>query len=109
MGYGDAAGQFLASGILNTKFSDFSVLVAAYKYRIPVTIHLAIGTDIPHMHPAVNGAALGDATHHDFRFFCALVQQMHPGGVYLNWFSPSLLPQLFLKPFSPVRTPPLPH
>src|SRR6267378_3102459 len=43
MGYGEAAGQFLTSGILNTKFSDFSVLIAAYKHRVPVTVHLAIG------------------------------------------------------------------
>ena len=103
IGYGEAAGQFLTSGILNVKHADSSVLVAAYKHRIPVTIHLAIGTDIPHMHPAANGAALGDATHHDFRLFCALVQQMHPGGVYLNWGSAVLLPEVFLKAVSVVR------
>jgi hypothetical protein len=103
IGYGEAAGQYLSSGILEVKHSDFSVLVAAYEHRIPVTIHLAIGTDIPHMHPAANGAALGDATHHDFRLFCALVQQMHPGGVYLNWGSAVLLPEIFLKAVSVVR------
>ncbi len=103
IGYGEAAGQYLSSGIIEVKHGDFSVLVAAYKHRIPVTIHLAIGTDIPHMHPAANGAALGDATHHDFRLFCALVQQMHPGGVYLNWGSAVLLPEIFLKAISVVR------
>jgi hypothetical protein len=103
IGYGEAAGQFLTSGILNVKHADASVLIAAYKNRIPVTIHLAIGTDIPHMHPAANGAALGDATHHDFRLFCALVEQMHPGGVYLNWGSAVLLPEVFLKAVSVVR------
>ena len=103
MGYGEAAGQFLTSGILDAKFSDFSVLVAAYKHRIPVTVHLAIGTDIPHMHPSVDGPALGAATLHDFRLFCALVQQMHPGGVYLNWGSAVLLPEVFLKAVSVVR------
>ena len=103
IGYGEAAGQFLNSGILNVKYADSSVLVAAYKHRIPVTIHLAIGTDIPHMHPEANGAALGDATHHDFRLFCALVQQMHPGGVYLNWGSAVLLPEIFLKAVSVAR------
>src|SRR6266851_4324481 len=103
IGYGEAAGQYLSSGIIGVKHADSSVLVAAYKYRIPVTIHLAIGTDIPHMHPAANGAALGDATHHDFRLFCALVQQMHPGGVYLNWGSAVLLPDVFLKAVSVVR------
>lgn len=103
IGYGEAAGQYLSSGIIDVKHADCSVLVAAYKHRIPVTIHLAIGTDIPHMHPAANGAALGDATHHDFRLFCALVQQMHPSGVYLNWGSAVLLPEIFLKAVSVVR------
>ncbi len=103
IGYGEAGGQFLSSGVIEVKHADSSVLVAAYKHRIPVTIHLAIGTDIPHMHPAANGAALGDATHHDFRLFCALVQQMHPGGVYLNWGSAVVLPEIFLKAISVVR------
>jgi len=103
IGYGEAAGQFLSSGILDVKHADSSVLVAAYRHRIPVTIHLAIGTDIPHMHRAVDGAALGAATHYDFRLFCALVEQMHPGGVYLNWGSAVLLPEVFLKAVSVVR------
>src|SRR5712692_7734330 len=103
IGYGEAAGQFLTSGILNVKHADASVLMAAYKHRIPVTIHLAIGTDIPHMHRAADGAALGAATHYDFRLFCALVEQMHPGGVYLNWGSAVLLPEVFLKAVSVVR------
>src|SRR5216117_3041968 len=101
--YGEAAGQFLSSGVIEVKHADFSVLAVAYKHRIPVTIHLAIGTDIPHMHPAADGAALGAATHHDFRLFCALVKQMHPGGVYLNWGSAVVLPEVFLKAVSVVR------
>src|SRR6266852_8209398 len=103
IGYGEAAGQFLTSGILDVKHADSSVLMAAYKHRIPVTIHLAIGTDIPHMHRAADGAALGAATHYDFRLFCALVKQMHSGGVYLNWGSAVLLPEVFLKAVSVVR------
>ncbi len=75
----------------------------AYRLRIPVTIHLAIGTDIPHMHPAAEGAALGAASFNDFRLFCALVQQMDAGGVYLNWGSAVLLPEVFLKAVSVVR------
>lgn len=103
IGYGEAAGQFLSSGIIEVKHADSSVLVAAYKHRIPVTIHLAIGTDIPHMHRAADGAALGAATHHDFRLFCALVKRMHPGGVYLNWGSAVILPEVFLKAVSVAR------
>jgi hypothetical protein len=103
IGYGEAAGQFLNSGIIEVKHANSSVLVAAYKHQIPVTVHLAIGTDIPHMHGAADGAALGAATHLDFRLFCALVEQMHPGGVYLNWGSAVLLPEVFLKAVSVVR------
>jgi hypothetical protein len=103
IGYGEAAGQFLSSGILEVQHGDSSVLVAAYKHRIPVTIHLAIGTDIPHIHRAADGAALGWATHYDFRLFCSLVKQMDPGGIYLNWGSAVLLPEVFLKAVSVVR------
>jgi deoxyhypusine synthase len=103
IGYGEAAGQFLTSGILEPKHAESSVLMAAYKLRIPVTVHLAIGTDIPHMHKAADGAALGAATHTDFRLFSALVQRMQPGGVYLNWGSAVILPEIFLKAISVVR------
>jgi len=103
IGYGEAAGQFLSSGILKVAHAKSSVLASAYQLRIPVTVHLAIGTDIPHMHPAAEGAALGAATHIDFRLFCALVEQMHPRGVYLNWGSAVLLPEVFLKAVSVVR------
>jgi hypothetical protein len=103
IGYGEAAGQFLTSDFLDVKHADSSVLVAAYKHRIPVTIHIAIGTDIPHMHHAADGASLGAATHRDFRLFCALVKEMQPGGVYLNWGSAVLLPEVFLKAVSVVR------
>src|SRR6184192_4509240 len=103
IGYGEAAGQFLNGGVIEAKHAESSVLAAAHKRRIPVTVHLAIGTDIPHMHPAAEGAALGYATHRDFRLFCALTQQMHPGGAYLNWGSAVLLPEVFLKAVSVVR------
>src|SRR5580658_5105188 len=103
IGYGEAAGQFLTSGVLNVKHASSSVLVAAYKLRIPVTVHLAIGTDIPHMHRAADGPCLGAATFLDFRLFCALVKQMHPGGIYLNWGSAVLLPEVFLKAVSVAR------
>jgi len=103
IGFGEAAGQYLLSGILHPKFLHLSVLGAAYRLRIPVTVHLAIGTDIPHMHPAAEGAALGAATHYDFRLFCALVQKMDAGGVYLNWGSAVLLPEVFLKAVAVVR------
>ncbi len=103
IGYGEAAGQYLNSGILALKHAEASVLVEAYKLRIPVTVHVAIGTDIPHIHPATDGKALGSATQTDFRLFCALVGQMDGGGVFLNWGSAVLLPEIFLKAVSVVR------
>jgi hypothetical protein len=96
IGYGEAAGQFLASSITKARYASSSVVAAAHRRRVPVTVHLAIGADIPHMHPAADGAALGAATYHDFLLFCALVKSMHPGGVYMNWGSAVLLPEIFL-------------
>jgi hypothetical protein len=103
IGYGQAAGQFLNSGIIDAPYAGSSVLASAHKLRIPVTIHLAIGTDIPHMHPAADGSSLGIATLYDFRLFSGLVKEMQPGGVYLNWGSAVLLPEVFLKAVSVVR------
>jgi hypothetical protein len=103
IGYGEAAGQFLNSGIVPTRFAAQSVLASAYTLKIPVTIHLAIGTDITHMHPAVDPGALGAATYSDLRLFSALVQGMQPNGVYLNWGSAVILPEIFLKAVSVSR------
>jgi hypothetical protein len=103
IGLGEAAGKLLANPRLRAKYPDKSVLSAAYRARVAVTVHLAIGTDTPHMHRSADGAALGAATHHDFRLFCALVKQMHPGGVYLNWGSAVVLPEVFLKAVSVAR------
>ena len=103
LGYGEAAGQFLENAVIDVPYASSSVLAAAHKLRIPVTVHLGIGTDIPHMHRTVDGAALGSASYLDFRLFCALVEKMHPGGVYLNWGSAVLLPEVFLKAVSVVR------
>jgi hypothetical protein len=103
IGYGESAGQFLNSGIVPAPYAERSVLASAYKLKIPVTIHLAIGTDIPHMHPAVDPGSLGAATYTDFRLFSALVQGMQPGGVYLNWGSAVILPEIFLKAVSVSR------
>jgi hypothetical protein len=103
IGYGEAAGKFLTDAGGKARYADSSVLVAAYRRRVPVTIHVAIGTDISHMHPATDGAALGAASYHDFRLFSALVESMHPGGVYLNWGSAVLLPEVFLKAVSVAR------
>ncbi len=73
-----------------------SVLAAAARLNIPVTVHVAIGTDIIHMHPAASGAAFGEGSLRDFRYFVANVAQLE-GGVYLNCGSAVVLPEVFLK------------
>jgi hypothetical protein len=103
IGYGEATGKFLAGRKLRPENAKASILLQAFKRKIPVTVHLAIGTDIPHMHPMADGAALGLSTHHDFRLFCALVAGMDGGGAYLNWGSAVMLPEIFLKAVAVAR------
>ena len=62
-----------------------------------------MGPDTPHTHPACDGAAVGRATHHDFRLLCSLVRELNDGGVYLNVGSAVVLPEVFLKAVSAVR------
>lgn len=96
LGIGEAVGRFL-NGARAAKFRQFSVLALAYKLRLPVTVHEAIGTDIIHMHPSVDARAIGAATQRDFLLLAALVRQMDGGGVYLNVGSAVILPEVFLK------------
>jgi hypothetical protein len=74
-----------------------SLLAAAWAAGLPATVHVAVGTDIVHMHPACDPSALGRATHLDFRIFAAEVARLGGGGVYLNVGSAVLLPEVFLK------------
>jgi hypothetical protein len=99
LGMGEALGRRLEQiGVHNP-----SVVAAAYQRSVPVTVHVAVGTDTTHVHPAIDAAALGSATHRDFRLFCALVRGLDQGGVYLNTGSAVLLPEVFLKAVSAVR------
>ena len=95
-GIGEAVGRFLASH-RGARFRRYSILAAAYRKRVPVTVHEAIGTDIIHHHPAIDARALGAATHRDFLLLAALVGRLHGGGVYLNCGSAVILPEVFLK------------
>ncbi|MBI4462032.1 MAG: hypothetical protein HY653_03910 [Acidobacteria bacterium] len=108
IGIGEGVGEFLLNleslgAGHKAEHLDYSLLAAAYRARVPVTVHLALGTDIFHVHPAADGAALGQATLHDFRLFAALVRGLHPGGVYINVGSAVVLPEVFLKAVSVVR------
>jgi hypothetical protein len=103
IGFGEAAGKLLTNPRLRARHLNVSLLAAAYRCRVPFTVHLAIGTDIFHVHPSADGAALGAASYHDFRLFCTLVRKMHNGGVYLNVGSAVILPEVFLKALAVVR------
>ncbi len=77
----------------------YSVLAAGRALGVPVLVHVALGTDIIHMHPTANGAALGQASFNDFRLFASAVSELS-GGVYLNLGSAVILPEAFLKAFT---------
>jgi len=94
LGIGQAVTRFLADK--QPQFARSSILAAAARLQVPVTVHVAIGTDIIHMHPAASGAALGEGTLRDFRYFVSNVARLERG-VYLNCGSAVVLPEVFLK------------
>ena len=94
LGLGQAVTRFLADK--QPQYSRSSVLAAAARLDIPVTVHVAIGTDITHMHPAASGAAIGEGSLRDFRYFVSNVARLERG-VYLNCGSAVILPEVFLK------------
>ena len=94
LGIGQAVTTFL--GGKEPQYARSSILTAAARLRIPVTVHVAIGTDIIHMHPAASGTALGDGSLRDFRYFVSNVARLERG-VYLNCGSAVVLPEVFLK------------
>jgi hypothetical protein len=102
LGMGEALGKWLAeqAGLAG---AGASLMLQAYQHATPVTVHVAIGTDTPHMHPAADGAAIGSASHRDFRLFAAYVADLNDGGVYLNVGSAVVMPEVFLKAVSAVR------
>ncbi|MEX5215549.1 MAG: hypothetical protein NW703_15465 [Nitrospiraceae bacterium] len=95
-GLGAAVGDYIASRNRTFPHRSLSVLATAARLGIPVTVHVAIGTDIIHMHPAADGAAIGAASLVDFRKLAAVVAGME-GGVYINLGSAVILPEVFLK------------
>ena len=100
LGLGAAVGQALLRA--KVPHIEQSILAAGVRLGVPVTVHVALGTDIIHLHPSVDPAATGTATHLDFRIFAGLVASLE-GGVYLNLGSAVLLPEIFLKALTLVR------
>ena len=94
LGVGQAVIRFLAAK--QPQFARVSLLAAAGRLQVPVTVHVAIGTDIIHMHPAASGAALGEGSLRDFRYLVSNVARLEHG-VYLNCGSAVILPEVFLK------------
>jgi hypothetical protein len=99
-GLGAALGKYLDA--MHLAHADCSLLLAAHRAGIPCTVHVALGTDVVHMHPHVSGAALGESSLLDFRHLCRVVSGMTQG-VWLNLGSAVLLPEVLLKAVSVVR------
>lgn len=94
LGLGQAVGGWLADR--RPPFAHLSVAASAARLGIPLTVHVALGTDITHMHPAASGSAIGDTSLRDFRYFVSNVARLDHG-VYLNCGSAVVLPEVFLK------------
>jgi hypothetical protein len=99
-GFGQSVGHYLAA--LHPPFAQISVAASAYRLQIPVTVHVALGTDIIHMHPQASGAAIGEASLRDFKYFVSCVARLERG-VYLNCGSAVVLPEVFLKAVAVAR------
>jgi len=93
-GIGQAVGERLMA--MKPPHAAVSVVASAARLGVPITVHVAIGTDIIHMHPDASGAALGEGSLRDFRYFVSNVARLR-GGVYLNCGSAVVLPEVFLK------------
>jgi len=100
LGLGQAVGEAIWEENLPNK--HVSLLANAYRLGVVATVHVAVGTDVIHMHPEADGAAIGAASMNDFHRFCAVVSELEQG-VYLNIGSAVILPEVFLKAVSLVR------
>jgi hypothetical protein len=83
--------------------AEASILLAAMRHNLPITVHAAIGAEIIHQHPAADGAALGATSHRDFRRLAGSIPDLDQGGVVLNWGSAVLMPEVFLKALTIAR------
>jgi len=100
LGLGRALGTLIAES--NFPYKHLSLFGKAYQMGLPITVHVALGTDIVHIHPSADGATIGKATYIDFQIFARLVSELE-GGVFLLAGSSVILPEVFLKALSAVR------
>jgi hypothetical protein len=101
-GYG--IGKSMGSFINQSKFKnvELSMFGACERLGMPASVHVALGTDIIHMHPQADGASIGEGSLRDFRLFCSVVSDLE-GGVYINLGSAVIMPEVFLKAVSVAR------
>lgn len=99
-GAGESLGRAIATGAFANR--QLSILHTGIEAEAPVTVHIAIGTDIIHQHPTTNGAVLGEASYRDFQRFAAVVAKLE-GGVVLNVGSTVIMPEVFLKALTIAR------
>ena len=99
-GFGEAVAQRLAES--DPPYADLSLLCQAHRRGLPVTVHVAIGTDIIHMHPLADGAAIGEASLRDFHRLASQIARLE-GGAYLNVGSAVVLPEVFMKALNLAR------
>ena len=102
-GMGQALGEWILERPADFPHAGHSLLACALQRKIPVTVHVALGTDTTHYHPSADGGALGRGTLQDFRLLASVVRDLHDGGVYLNCGSAVILPEVFLKAVNLVR------
>jgi hypothetical protein len=98
IGFGQAVGNTIIDE--NHPYAEYSLLATCVKQQIPVTVHVALGTDIIHQHPTADGAITGEMTYRDFRLLASVVADIGDGGVWLNVGSAVILPEVFLKALS---------
>jgi hypothetical protein len=98
IGFGEAIGRRIIDS--DHPHREYSLLSACVEKGIPVTVHVAIGTDIIHQHPEFDGGVTGEMTARDFRLLTSVVADLGDGGVWLNVGSAVLLPEVFLKALS---------
>ncbi len=101
MGLGEVLGEMVSASDFPHK--KMSLLAAAYDLNIPVTVHVAIGTDTIHFHPKTRGDIVGELSLKDFFLLCALLEKLEGGGIFMNVGSAVVLPEVFLKALSFVR------
>jgi len=100
-GYGEAVASAL--DLSNGPHLEYSLLYNAYKLNIPFTVHSALGTEIIHQHPSVDGAAVGDTTWTDFQIFTKNVSTLDKNSTILNVGSAVIMPEVFLKALTVAR------